>query len=1230
MNREVNRPEFLSRRTALAWAFGLFVLAGSVLRALDPARALKDFSVSEWQVTDGLPYPSIAAIAQSRDGYLWLGTRVGLARFNGATFTTFTTANCPELTDSRVTTFCEAPDGTLWIGTASGIAWYRDGKWQRPVLGKQLDEAEVFSIYVGESGDVFASAGGKLFRVRAGTAEEVLADGAPVPRMNAIRTDSAGNLLFAGRGLFRSPATRPGELVEIPGVGSSEQLALAIGRDDAWWVGSPNGLVSSNGGSPKTFSARDGLPSNAVRSLRFDRDGNLWIGTSNGLARLANGRFEQLFLHGVEPLSHVLSLYEDREKNLWVGTDNGLYRVRDVNVGNLTMQDGLPVNSTICVLEAKDHSRWVGTLGGGLVHFEARGPRVFRVADGLREDGIGGLAEDGSGGLWIAYYTRGVGYLKNNRITNYTVESVRSRGIGVDSHGGVWVANSAGLYRKEGEAFVRVALPSGVDRLRALHVDARDRVWAGGAGAVGCYDAGRWTIYPLAGLREDRNVQAIFSGSEGETWVVHDGPTVVRLRDGAQETFAFPPELGPLVYYGLEFGRELWINFRAGIARIPLAELDAVSAGRKSTPAFRLYNEPDGMRSRAPNNTGLPGGIATHDGQLWFSTSSGVAVIDPARIRTNPLPPPVVIERVEVDKHEYTLDQLARVPPGRGEIALQFAALSFVNPGQVRFKYRLQGFDPDWIDAAGRREAHYGGLPPGEYRFEVKASNNEGVWNEAGASCRIVLLPHFYQRWWFFALVGLAVAGSSAQVYRWRSRHLQARALRLQQENEKLEQRIAERTAELRQSYEALRASEYFYHSLVESLPQVIARKDAQGRYTYANAAFAELLGRPLEQIVGHTDAELYPPGIAAKLQADDRRVLELNQPLEYEEVVEKDGGPRRYLHVKKVALRGERGEPLGLQTLFWDMTVFRETEEKLKTAQREIVEISRLAGIAEMATGVLHNLGNALTSVKVAMSVAVEGIRGLGVQKVGRVGEMLAHESHRLAEYLATDERGAKLPGYITLLGKALEDERTHALKELKHAADGLEHVAQIVHAQQSNARVAGLVEEVSPAELLEYAWRMNEASLSRHGVSVSRDFMPAAPVHVQRQKAVQVLVNLVRNACDALKESGRPDKRLVLGLRRGPNGCVQLSVRDNGVGIKSENMVRIFEFGFTTKPNGHGFGLHSSALAAKELGGALLAQSDGPGQGATFTLELPCAPAAAGAEDVTTARDEISPSAN
>jgi len=282
---------------------------------------------------------------------------------------------------------------------------------------------------------------------------------------------------------------------------------------------------------------------------------------------------------------------------------------------------------------------------------------------------------------------------------------------------------------------------------------------------------------------------------------------------------------------------------------------------------------------------------------------------------------------------------------------------------------------------------------------------------------------------------------------------------------------------------------------------------------------------------------------------------------------------------------------------------------EELKQAQTVLLETSRLAGIAEMATGVLHNLGNALNSVNTTVNLTTDRVQKSKITALGKVVQLLDEQHGRLAEFFSTDPRGQQLPGYLAHLSGHLLAERTELLHELEALQQNVDHIKQIVAAQQSYAHVSGLTETVPAAELVEYGLRISEASLHRHDVAVVREFLPAPPVKVERQKVLQILVNLIRNAKEAINAGGRPDKRLVVGVRVSAAGRVQIYVTDNGVGIAPENLTRVFAFGYTTKKAGHGFGLHSSANVAKEMGGSLVAQSDGPGQGATFVLELPSA---------------------
>jgi signal transduction histidine kinase len=261
---------------------------------------------------------------------------------------------------------------------------------------------------------------------------------------------------------------------------------------------------------------------------------------------------------------------------------------------------------------------------------------------------------------------------------------------------------------------------------------------------------------------------------------------------------------------------------------------------------------------------------------------------------------------------------------------------------------------------------------------------------------------------------------------------------------------------------------------------------------------------------------------------------------------------------------------------------------------------------MAEVATSVLHNVGNVLNSVNVSTTLVVDKVRGSKVTFVPKVGEMLQEHAVDLPAFLTSDPKGQKIPNYLTTLGKQLLSEQHQIVEELDHLRKNVEHIKEIVAMQQSYARVSGVAESVPLCELVEDAIRMNAGALNRHDIELVRDYAAQPVVTLERHKVMQVLVNLIRNAKFACDESGRTDKRMTIGVTA-QHGRLEISVADNGVGIPPENLTRIFAHGFTTRKEGHGFGLHSGALVAKEMGGSLIAHSDGIGKGATFTLELP-----------------------
>ena len=406
-------------------------------------------------------------------------------------------------------------------------------------------------------------------------------------------------------------------------------------------------------------------------------------------------------------------------------------------------------------------------------------------------------------------------------------------------------------------------------------------------------------------------------------------------------------------------------------------------------------------------------------------------------------------------------------------------------------------------------------------------------------------------------------------------------------------------------SEEALRESEGRLRAILESMQTGIVVIDPEThRIVDANPVALQLIGAPREQIVGAICHKFICPAAQGACPITD-----LGQTVDNSErVLLTANGERRSIlkTVTTVTLGGRKH----LLENFIDITDRKRAEADLENLHKQLLDSSRQAGMAEVVTDVLHNVGNVLNSVNVSFAVVSDKVRKSKVSNLAKAAGLLQEHKHDLAAFLNSDPKGTQLPGYLVNLAQHLAEEQAEILKELQSLSGNVEHIKEIVAMQQSYYKVSGVVESLPVAELVEDALRMNAATLAHHDVQIVREYAETPPVLVEKHKVLQILVNLIGNARYALDEGGQRDKRLTLRIAKNGSDFVHVSVIDNGVGISTENLTRIFEHGFTTRKDGHGFGLHSSAFVAKELGGTLTVHSDGVGRGATFTLTLPCAP--------------------
>ena len=415
--------------------------------------------------------------------------------------------------------------------------------------------------------------------------------------------------------------------------------------------------------------------------------------------------------------------------------------------------------------------------------------------------------------------------------------------------------------------------------------------------------------------------------------------------------------------------------------------------------------------------------------------------------------------------------------------------------------------------------------------------------------------------------------------------------------------RLDERTGELSYERDLLGA-------LLDNSPDPIYFKDAESRFLKGGKVHAKMFGlKSADELTGKTDFDFFTEEHARPAFEDEQEIIRTGQPLigKVEKEVFKNGRVA-WAITSKMPFRNKDNQIIGTFGISKDITVIKETEAKLEQVHKKLLEISRLAGMAEIATNVLHNVGNVLNSVNVSASLVVDSVKRSKISNLVKVVEMLRDHGHDLGAFITGDAKGKQLPAYLSQLSEHLLADQKMTIQELSSLLKNIEHIKEIVAMQQNYARISGIKETINVRELVEDGLRMNTGALDRHRVEVIREFDDVPLINVDKHRVLQILVNLIRNAKYACDELGREDKQMTVRVANG-EGRIKISVADNGVGIPPENLTRIFNHGFTTRKDGHGFGLHSGALAAKEMGGSLHVRSDGPGRGAAFTLELPCA---------------------
>lgn len=766
--------------------------------ALDRHRSIAQYVHNSWTFQSGLPANAVNAILQTRDGYLWLGTSAGLLRFDGASFSEVSTNPKNNKAEETITALCETRDGSLWIGTAyGGLRVFKDGRMLHydsddgflNVGVRELFETRAGHLLVGTIAGIFSYREGKFDRINL---DQHYITGIAEDSQNRIWVGTIdGVRIFNDDGSTNPTVTGLREGLPYPSI-----LSVFGDREGNMWVGTYGGLARFKDGKATSYTSGNGLINDRILTIFEDRDGQIWVGTEKGIDRFSNGVWNDFTNSDGLTSNEVLSFAEDRESSLWVGTANGLNQFEDPNITTYTTKDGLADNHASTMVQTRDSSIYILSDQSAIMTRLKNGK--FNKYNNLNiPGGPAFAARDGS--VWIAQTGGTLSNFKNGKVKQYGASSgVPQKWISAiteDDKSLIFYSDGMGIFRLvRGHAapylidgrkpfpsigFVVCFLRQRDGTLWIGTLDSLVKVQHGVLSGFTKRDglAGNWT-------------SSLYDDQQGGLWIGSKQGGLTLFKNG--KFTSYDTRIGLLsdeidcVLGDDQSG--IWMSSGNGIGCAKRQELEDYAAGKIRKIHSISYGSTDGIKSDAWLSDWQPSGLKAYDGHIWFATKGGAAMIDPGGFAKNKLAPTMLIENVIADQLPVSPDSFAIFPSGTDKLEFHYDALSFKVPQKVLFKYKLEGYDRNWVDAGTRRVAYYTNLPPGNYEFLVIACNNDGIWNNTGANFRFELKPHFYETYWFLTLLIVVSGGVIFGVYRLRVWQLLRREKQL---NARIQQALA-------------------------------------------------------------------------------------------------------------------------------------------------------------------------------------------------------------------------------------------------------------------------------------------------------------------------------------------------------------------------------------------------------------------------------------------------------
>jgi ligand-binding sensor domain-containing protein/signal transduction histidine kinase len=726
--------------------------------------------------------PNIYSITQTSDGYIWLGTRSNLICFNGYDFEIIEEEKLP----FKINCFLEDENHKLLAGTDAGLYVIKNKKIIPAPVFDSISNISINALFKASDGTMWIGTGRGLYFFD----NKILVKYTDIKNISisSIAQDGKGTIWVgtAGSGIYLIQNGKIiGRYYLSHGLPTSAVTSIIADRKNEVWVGTKKGLICFNDSKSKSYNQENGLYNPVVNYILEDRKSNIWIGTEGGVFLFSNNKFTRFSYN--EGLSNDLTycLFEDREGNLYVGSHcNTLNKLKKSRMKLYNTRHGLSSSWMWSILQDRKNNIWTGTNGNGADEISNGKITNYSIKNGLPANNIRTIGEDKNGGIWFGTSIAGVCKLQNGKMTIYNTKNGIAgniiRSIYSDKKGNLWIGTNSGLTKYDFKKFTSYTTKDGLSNntIRCFAEDKNGKLLIGTSRGMSIFENGKITNYLVKNGLSDSLVFSIAVDSANTYWIGTYNNGFNRMKDGKIFQFTMAAGLINNTVYQIFIvnNSDLVVSCNIGIYSIKIKDLNDYADGKIHGPLKSIiYEKESGSSSLECNGGNQPSGWKLRNGEIWISTLSGIAAINPEKTEVNTNLPHTVIDKVSIDKKNLIFDNSIDVPPGFDFITIEYSALSYSNPKKNRYKYMIEGLDKKWIDVGTQNVAYLSNLPYGKYYFKVISSNNDGLWSEIPAVLELNINPYFYQTKWFIVFLLASVSSLVYTGYRMRINRMKKR-----------------------------------------------------------------------------------------------------------------------------------------------------------------------------------------------------------------------------------------------------------------------------------------------------------------------------------------------------------------------------------------------------------------------------------------------------------------------